>query len=173
MYDARAVSNFFLDRAQEAKLEITVMTLLKVLYFGHAWYLSKYQRPLVAQPFEAWKYGPVNRVVYDQYSQYGKKPIDKKAVSFDVERMGFYETVADFDSDTEKFLRDIFGYYARFHPFHLSDLTHEKGSPWDIIWSEAGRSAVPGMTIPNSLIASWFSEQGGLDWTNGEQRRVT
>ena len=55
------------------------MTLFKVLYFAHAWYMAKFDKPLIAQPFEAWKLGPVNRVVYDQYKNYGTKPIEKKA----------------------------------------------------------------------------------------------
>ncbi|MFM9718924.1 Panacea domain-containing protein, partial [Streptomyces galilaeus] len=50
------------------------MTLLKVLYFAHAWHLAKYGKPLVAQPFEAWRHGPVNRVVYDQYKEYRERP---------------------------------------------------------------------------------------------------
>lgn len=161
MYDARAVSNFLLDRASKAGIVITVMTLLKVIYFAHGWYLAKTGNPLVAQPFEAWKHGPVNRVVYDQYKGLGKKPIDKKAVSFDPSLMKYVTTPYSFDAETEALLSNIFDYYVNFHPFTLSDLTHEKGSPWDTIWSEAQNRAVPGMLIPNKLILEWFEERKG------------
>jgi len=67
MHDARAITNYFLDRAAQRGMAITIMTLLKVLYFAHAWYLAKKNAPLVGQPFEAWRHGPVNRVVYDQF----------------------------------------------------------------------------------------------------------
>jgi uncharacterized phage-associated protein len=173
MYDARAISNFFLDRAEKNRMPITIMTLLKVLYFSHAWYLAKFERPLAAQPFEAWRHGPVNRVVYDQFKHYGNKPIDTKAVSFDPVVMEFTPTHYNFDEETALFLENIFDYYSKFHPFRLSDLTHEKGGPWEIIWSEAGRRAVPGMMIPDDLIKDWFQSHDALYWADHEQRFST
>jgi len=107
MHDARAIANFFLDRAHRSEASITIMTLLKVLYFSHAWYLAKYREPLIAQPFEAWKHGPVNRVVYDQYKDTGERPLTKKAVSFDPLTLSFKPTEYNFDAETEKFLGDI------------------------------------------------------------------
>jgi uncharacterized phage-associated protein len=159
MHDARAIANFFLDRADARGMKLSIMTLLKVLYFAHAWYLAKEDRPLIAQPFEAWDYGPVNRVVYDQFKKIGKNYISIRAVSFDVNQACFCQTPYSLDADTEKFLKDIFDYYSQFHPFKLSDLTHEKGSPWDVIWSAAATRAVPGMHIPNELIAAWFRQR--------------
>jgi uncharacterized phage-associated protein len=156
MYDARAVANFFIDRAADQKLPLTVMTLLKVLYFAHGWHLAKHQTPLIGQPFEAWKHGPVSRVVYDQFKGYSRKPIDKKVTSFSIDKMAFIETPYSFDAETEKFLGGVFDYYAKFHPFILSDLTHEQGGPWDQIWTRAHNFAVPGMLIPNNLILDWF-----------------
>jgi uncharacterized phage-associated protein len=156
MHDARAIANYFLDRADSRRMQISIMTLLKVLFFAHAWYLAKEGKPLIAQPFEAWDYGPVSRVVYDQFKNNGKEPIAKRAVSFDVARSDFCVTPYLLDTETAKFLNDIFDYYSQFHPMQLSDLTHEKGSPWEAIWSAAARRAVPGMYIPNDRIASWF-----------------
>lgn len=170
MNDARAVANFFIDRARHENVPLTVMTLLKVLYFAHAWYLAKFHVPLIGQPFEAWQYGPVNRVVYDQYKHLGKKKIEEKAKSFDPIRLEFLPTVYKFDAETEKLLGNVFDYYSKFHAFQLSDLTHEKGGPWDTVWSEAQDRAVPGMVIPNELILAWFQRSGAVDWTDREQR---
>src|SRR5258706_4098008 len=143
MHDARAVSNFILDRASKSGIALTVMTLLKVLYFAHGWYLAKTNNPLIAQPFEAWKHGPVNRVVYDQYKEYGRKPIDKAAVSFDPVLMKYVKTPHSFDTDTSRLLENICDYYVRFHPYTLSELTHQAGGPWDTIWTMAQDRAVP------------------------------
>jgi uncharacterized phage-associated protein len=156
MYDARAVANFFFDRAQAERLPISIMTLLKIIYFAHGWHLAKTGNPLVAQPFEAWKHGPVSRVVYDQFKGYGKQPIDKKAVSLDVESGVFVPTPYAFESSVQTLLENIFDYYAKFHAFALSELTHEKGGPWERIWKQAQNRAVPGMVIPNELILDWF-----------------
>ena len=161
MFDARAIANFFLDRADAQGRAVSVMTLLKVLYFAHAWYLAKYNSPLVAQPFEAWKYGPVNRVVYDQLKGCGDKPVRQRLQYFSASKCGFVEAECNLTYDDAKFLEDIFDYYSQFHPFHLSDLTHEKGSPWEIVWTTAENRAVPGMMIPDSLILEWFRDSGG------------
>jgi uncharacterized phage-associated protein len=136
------------------------MTLLKVLYFAHGWHLAKYGQPLVAQPFEAWKHGPVNRVVYDQLKGLGKKPVCQNLKCFDAKVCGYVEARANLDGETTQFLNNIFDYYARFHAFELSDLTHEQGSPWDVVWQAAEARAVPGMFIPDSLIVEWFRGEG-------------
>jgi len=84
--------------------------------------------------------------------------------------MKFIDTPYNFDYETETFLANTFDYYSQFHPYKLSDLTHEKGGPWDIIWSEAEKRAVPGMVIPNNLIAAWFRKDGGVYSTDRERR---
>lgn len=161
MYDARAISNYFLKRAAARGGSLTPMTLLKILYFAHAWHLAKEGKPLVAQPFEAWEYGPVSRVVYDQVKAFKKNPINGLLKSFDVEASAFVEATATYDEGTASFLNDMFDYYSQFAAFELSELTHEKGSPWDQVWKAAGVRAVPGMLIPNELIREWFSKSKG------------
>jgi len=173
MHDARAIANFFLDRAEQTGVALTIMTLLKVLYFAHAWYLAKCEKSLIAQPFEAWRHGPVNRVVYDQFKDCGERPLNKKAVSFDPNTLKFSPTEYLLDDETAEFLSNIFDYYSKFHPFKLSHLTHEKGGPWDVIWTAAEKRAVPGMIIPNELIKAWFRDHRALYWTDHERRRAT
>ena len=160
MHDARGVANYFLDRAREWGVDVTAMTLLKVLYFAHGWHLAKYGKPLVAQPFEGWQHGPVNRVVYDQLKRLGAHPLRQRLQSFDANVCGYVDTPADFHGEAAQFLNNIFDYYARFHAFKLSDLTHEPGSPWDVVWQAAETTAVPGMIIPDSLIMEWFRGDG-------------
>lgn len=163
MHDARGIANYMLYRADASGLDVTVMTLLKVLYFAHGWHLAKYGQPLVGQPFEAWRHGPVNRVVYDQLKDCGANPIRSKLKVFDASVCGYVEAAANIHADTAKFLNNVFDYYAQFHAFKLSDLTHEPGSPWDVVWQKAENGAVPGMLIPDSLIIEWFK---------GESRRI-
>jgi uncharacterized phage-associated protein len=163
MVDARAVANYILDCACQRGIPITAMTLLKVLYFSHAWHLVKYERPLVAQPFEAWKHGPVNRVVYEQIKHCNRRPIVKRFTSFDAKSCSFIETGYSFDHELSTFLLNIFDYYTKFDPFELSDLTHERGSPWEIVWQRAEKKAVPGMIIPDTLILQWFRGAGGTN----------
>jgi uncharacterized phage-associated protein len=162
-YDARVIANFFLDYGAERNQPVTIMSLLKILFFAHAWHLGKTNLPLVGQPFEAWKYGPVSRVVYDQFRLSADKPIGERATVLNV-ATARYETAKwhAIDEETKTLLRNVFDYYSRFHPFRLSDLTHEKGGPWDLVWSEATRRAVPGMVISDDSIREWFQQSRPL-----------
>jgi uncharacterized phage-associated protein len=173
MHDARAIANFFIDRSLVKGPPVTVMTLLKVMYFSHAWHLAQFRTPLIAQPFEAWQHGPVNRVVYDQLKGMGSNCISAKVKSLDVTSATYIPTKYILNDVELKYLGDIFDYYAKFHPFKLSDLTHEEGGPWDTIWRKAEKRAVLGMVIPNELITTWFLERGGVDGTIHEQIRVS
>jgi uncharacterized phage-associated protein len=91
-------------------------------------------------------------------------------MSFDPISMQYTPARYEFDQEIEKFLSNIFDYYSTFHAFALSDLTHEKGGPWDTVWNEAEKRAVPGMIIPNELICAWFRSHGGVYRTDREQR---
>ena len=170
MHDARAIANFFIHRADEKAFPVTSMTLLKVLYFAHAWHLAQFDQPLVAQPFEAWKRGPVNRVVYDQVKAAGSQPIRAYLNCFDASLCKFVDAKFDFDAGLGNFLGNIFDFYSQFHAFTLSDLTHEKGSPWDQVWSEAEKRAVPGMVISNEKIRTWFLQSGSQHLRSAQQR---
>jgi uncharacterized phage-associated protein len=167
--DARAVANLFLDMAAERGHRLTPMSLLKILYFAHAWHLAKYKAPLVGQPFEAWKHGPVNRVVYEQIKKFGSSEIEGKLTKLDPTNGTFVEAICALESDKITFLGNIYSYYSEFHPYTLSDITHEKGTPWDVVWNAAERGAVPGMLIPDELILSWFEKTGGRLYRSGEQ----
>ncbi|WP_417710625.1 Panacea domain-containing protein [Roseibium aggregatum] len=160
-HDAREIANFFLDCAEEEDLGLTPMTLLKILYFAHAWHLTKYDEPLVGQQFEAWQYGPVNSVVYDQIKVFKASPIKEKLKKFSPSEGRYIQATAEISEDKIQFLRDIFRYYSRFSSFTLSDLSHETNGPWDKVWREAETRAVPGMFIPNYMIKEWFEQNRG------------
>jgi len=40
-YDARGIANYLLDYADSKRQSVTTMSLLKILYFAHAWHLAK------------------------------------------------------------------------------------------------------------------------------------
>ena len=68
-HDARAVANRLLQLAEEDGNQLTVMQILKLVYFCHAWTLALYDRPLIEQPIEAWRYGPVIPDVYHSFKK--------------------------------------------------------------------------------------------------------
>jgi uncharacterized phage-associated protein len=156
-HDARTIANYFLDHAAARRQPLSILPLLKILYFAHAWNLAKSGHPLVGQPFEAWQYGPVNRVVYEQFKGCGSDPIVGRAKVLNLSTAK-YEVARynDVDPETLELLQHVFDYYSQYHPYTLIDLTHEKGAPWDQVWAEASRRAVPGMIISDESIREWF-----------------
>jgi len=156
-HDARGIANFLLDYADSKRQPVTIMSLLKILYFAHAWHLVKTGEPLVGQPFEAWRHGPVCRVVYDQFKGAGDTPVKGRATALNIATVEFEPAAYhSLDEETRRLLQQVFDYYSHYHPFRLSHLTHEKGSPWEQVWDTASRRAVPGMVISNDAIREWF-----------------
>lgn len=49
----------------------------KTLYFSQLHFYKKHKKPLIADDFEAWQYGPVSREVYYEYRHYGASSIEK------------------------------------------------------------------------------------------------
>jgi uncharacterized phage-associated protein len=157
-YDAREIANFFLDRASERHVEITQITLQKVLYFAHAWFLARQDVPLVDEQFEAWPYGPVLRSIHEQFRQCGDEPIRIRAtrlnfVSGQTERAEY-----SFDASTVGALERIFDFYSRYEPFALVEMTHEAGGPWDRVFREGRATARVGMIISNTEIREHFAK---------------
>jgi uncharacterized phage-associated protein len=155
-HDARAVANFILDYAEAQGRPLTDMALLKLLYFVHGWHLAQTGAPLIRNQFEAWKHGPVVRVVYECFRNHGKNPIGSRAMRFDPQT-GRHEMVSYSFNDFETaFIKNIFDAYGRLDALQLSDLTHEPGSPWDMIWNAPNGRVTLGMRISNESIRDHF-----------------
>ena len=77
MHDARNVANSLISLAHDAPRKITPMQAMKLVYFCHAWMLALLHKPLIEQPVEAWRYGPVVPEVYRSLRRYGGEPIPR------------------------------------------------------------------------------------------------
>src|SRR6185437_3205902 len=168
-FSADAVANYFLDRACAASLPVSPMKLQKLIYFAHGWHLAleKNGHPLLAENEQAWEYGPVLPSVYHEFKDFGDQPITRKAteVEFNEDRgLVLYEPAIDqeaakFADDIEfpkAVLNRIWNVYSPHPAVQLSEMTHEEGSPWWQVRSEAKRrfrGKIPrGLNIPNELI---------------------
>src|SRR5687767_8034128 len=123
-YDARSVANLVLERVSQHGKYLTQLQLYKIVYFAHGWYLAKRGRPLVAETFEAWKYGPVLRVLRDSFEKFGKEPITKKAEKFDLFTGELLEPSPIIDERDFNFIVQIVDFYHEYDGWELSDLTH-------------------------------------------------
>jgi uncharacterized phage-associated protein len=160
-YDARAVANALLDLGDRYGSALTQMSLLKMLYFAHGWYLASFDQPLVVQNFEAWEYVPVIKVVRDSFSEFKDRRIDRRAYRFNLLK-GNLEPLSErlSERDTD-FVKNIFLQYRVYTAWELSDMTHEKGSPWDEIWNAPLPIGRIGLRLRNEDIKCYFARLPG------------
>lgn len=60
------IANWFLSQRS-----MTHKKLQKLCYYAQAWHLALLNKKLFENKFQAWVHGPVNRELYDEYTNYG------------------------------------------------------------------------------------------------------
>ena len=135
-YPAKAIANYFIRAAEKDNIiDLSLMKLMKLVYYAHGWHLGFYGNPLINETIEAWDYGPVIPVLYHQFKQYGSDHIrspaptcltDKEAFSLprDVGQKDYEEVIS--------FLAGIWVRYSKFTANQLSNSTHSKDAPWSM-----------------------------------------
>lgn len=155
-YDARAIANQLLDIAEGKSHDMTNMSLLKILYFAHGWYLVDKKQPLLKQNFQAWEFGPVIKVIYDNFKNYKKSPIQSRATKVDIYTGEILEVREIINPEDVVFIENIFIAYSGFSAWSLSEMTHEVGSPWDVLWNSSVPVGRLSMRLRNSDIQKHF-----------------
>ena len=132
MLDVVKVASYISRRYErEYGSQIDEMKLHKLLYFAQRESLIQLDRPLFAESFQAWKYGPVLVQIRSLYKQ-GK--LTERLTS---EEIAPYQTVFD----------KVFEQYAPKDAWSLSSITHG-----EISWQKA-RVGIPAGENSDTLIA--------------------
>lgn len=140
-YSALAVANYILTHCQG----ITNLKLQKMLYFVQGFALAEWGEPLFTDEIQAWTYGPVVPSVYEQYMDFGSRPITRLAPSelLDAPRI-------------RAFLDPILESMVKYTSVQLVAMTHRAGTPWSITWDGGlGRFK----RIPFELIREYFQRK--------------
>ena len=124
-------------------IETTPMQVLKLVYICHGVVLGYHEEPLIDEPVEAWRYGPVIPSVYHSFKYFRDNPI----ATTPAEQGGLTER----DKGVIKQVELI---HRRYSGIQLSTLTHARGTPWDITVRRTG----PGSTIPNGRIQTYYAQ---------------
>jgi uncharacterized phage-associated protein len=154
-YDVRSVANFVLEAAARLDITVTNISVNKITYFLHAWFLAKTGRPLVSAKIEAWDYGPVFRELYMQFKPFGSGRITTFATRRNSITAREEICPASLERQDEEFLRPLLLRYLDMSPATLVRLSHEPGGPWDQVYNHSGESN-PGMRISDEAIRQYF-----------------
>lgn len=122
------IANFFIDYNNHSiDNTLTNLILHKLLYFAQGYSLALYNTPLFDEDIEAWKYGPVVPSIYQTYKYNKKENISKIKGDFSLDK---------YDSKTIELLLAVINDYGKYSSSELINITHEKGSPWDMVYKE-------------------------------------
>ncbi len=149
-HDSRSIANEFIRIGREKGVPITMMKLIKLVFFAHGWHLGLYGRPLVSEQPEAWKYGPVFRNLYHSLPYSGSQVIESPIAS---PLGGKFEAFLSIQQ--AQLMEKVFNVYGHLGAFALSEKTHEEGSPWKITVDEKGLNS----SIEDGVIQNYFREQ--------------
>jgi uncharacterized phage-associated protein len=151
MNDTIAIANFFIKSSFATGHELTPMKLIKLCYIAHGWHLGIYENPLLNEPVLAWKYGPVVNNVYHTFKQFGDSQITSYA--YIIRGAAFTDEI---DAETGAFLQRIWDVYKKYNGVQLSAMTHQKGTPWDIVWNQQNGKDRKNVIIPDQIIEDYY-----------------
>jgi uncharacterized phage-associated protein len=139
------IANRFIELARADERQLTPMQLLKLVFLAHGWMLGKHGRPLIGDPIEAWKYGPVIPMLYAKLRQYRADP-----VTADIP--GPYERL---DRVENNMIYQVYKTYGALSGPRLSNITHVEGSPWRSVYQPDNSD----VQIPDNLIGKYYEQQ--------------
>jgi len=123
-HDSRAIANIFVGKSHQAGKPLTITPLVKLVYFAHGWTLGYTGEPLILDPVEAWRYGPVVPLVYKTFRPQG---IFMLSPAIDAEGQPYTTKVSPVQSNI---ISNVYKEYSRLSIRDLTRITHEKDTPW-------------------------------------------
>lgn len=117
--EALDVANALIEIARQDNAPVSVMKLLKLLYFVQGWHMGIHGTPLFEEPFEAWDYGPVIPSVYRQFKGNGSMPILRPSPEG-----------GPLPEKVYAFVRQVYDAYKDSNAIALANETHAPEGPW-------------------------------------------
>jgi uncharacterized phage-associated protein len=119
---------------------VTNLKLQKLLYYMQGFHLAFFGAPLFNEAIEAWTYGPVVPVVFQEFKKYKKRAINPDN----------YHDELTLSEDQQRMFDMVYSEYNRFSAVTLMNMTHTEG-PW--------KNHDIGDVIPNEELRAFFLTQ--------------
>ena len=133
---------------------LTHMHIQKLVYISHGWTLAISDRILTIDDPEAWRFGPVYRLIWDSLRFAGPYPVTKKIPDADIAPYSG-STHQGWNEEDRKIVDRVYQEYKHLEAFQLSALTHRKGTPWHTLYR---KREWQDQYIPSSMIKKHFQE---------------
>lgn len=147
-YPSELIAKYFQKIANSEGKTLTHMKIQKLVFFAHGVHLAAFGGPLINEEVKAWKFGPVIPELYDRLYKFGSS-----IVNLDINDENL--TALEDDNNAEESIRVVWKVYGSNSAWTLSEISHRKESPWDIVWNQLGNTF---STIPNSLIEDYYKK---------------
>lgn len=147
-YSASNIAAAIVQKAIDEGKPITQMQVQKMVFFAHGYNLAKRDLPLIKEEFQAWKFGPVVPIIYNDYKLYGKYPIS----SFDMVWSYNVKHLENLGEDALDAISYTWKATNHLSATELSAWTHKNGSPWHEVYNPHDLS----IPIKNSRIKLYF-----------------
>lgn len=137
-YETIAVANYILESAETNGISLDSVTLQAILYYAHGLYLLYTDTPLIAEPIQAWEYGPGIPSLHSEFLEFDGIGINRFAhghegivKSFDKENeYDFILTIPAEDTLACEII-DMALFMILSEPY-LLEMIYEPHSPWSI-----------------------------------------
>ena len=140
------IAKYILTKGEFDKLQIQ-----KLVFLVYSEYALKYDKPLFEEKFEAWKYGPVMPKLYYELDGYKKEKIEFEDIDLEKLKLKLkFSKVSDIE-DVLECIDSIISKYGSKNGGELIDITHVKGSPWEVTKISRGLNSI----IPWKLIRDY------------------
>ncbi len=145
MHSALNIAKWFVAYGAHIGADRSNLKLQKLLYYAQGHYLASAGKPLFNEEIEAWSHGPVVADVYHEFKGRGSSDLNLSPddpFTFDL-----------IDVQTQQYLLQVWGAYAKFGAWSLREMTH-KEAPWLSIFKMGIRHQV----IPKAVIKAHFKQ---------------
>lgn len=97
---------------------ISNLKLQKLLYYCQGYSLALFDKPLFNEKIYAWTYGPVVKVIYNEYKNYGAKSLEP-----------ILNYKGKLTQNQRRLVSKIYEQYGQFSAGKLVEMTHNE-APW-------------------------------------------
>jgi uncharacterized phage-associated protein/DNA-binding transcriptional regulator YiaG len=123
---------------------LTQMAVQKLVYFSQVFYLGRFDKLLIEEEVQAWKFGPVFASIRNDFD-YVEGPVKREFAFTDDELRDIMLSQKEIDANREvrEVLNDIWGIFGKYRTSELMHLTHLPETAWSYVYDGSLNRSIP------------------------------